>query len=154
MTREQMQERARAVQNYDFSSFEKTERCEGEGDRGVLCAAGKCSFWMNWRGEMLACGICDYPRSYPLAEGYKEAWEKLKEETARLRMPKQCCECSLAKACNVCLASCLAENGNLTEAPEYQCRRTRRYLELLKERYLPDDESSEEQMTEQKGAES
>ena len=61
------------------------------------------------------------PTVYPLETGFAQAWETLREETRKLRMPGKCGNCPKRGACPVCAAVCVTETGHFDRVPEYAC---------------------------------
>ena len=100
---------------------------------GVSCRAGSTSFWITWDGKMLPCGMLTFPTAHPLETGFKEAWQRIRRETAAVRMPKACAECSNRGACGVCAAVCMTETGRFDGVPDYMCRKTEERIRLLRE---------------------
>lgn len=94
---------------------------EGEG---VRCRAGRSSFWVNWRGEMSACGVMPYKAVSIKENGFDKCWELVKASTEKIRLPKECAVCGLRSVCNVCAAVCYCETGGFDRVPEYVCRLT------------------------------
>ena len=101
--------------------------CGRLGD-GVRCRAGKCSFWVTWQGNIMPCGM------FP-AEGapnvftmpFRTAWEQIKEETARIRLPVRCADCSAKDTCRACAAMVISESGNFHTVPQYRCDMSHAY---------------------------
>ena len=108
--------------------------CGVEDQMGVLCRAGRSSFWVTWDGRMLPCGTMDIESSYPFEVGFEKAWEEVKERTAAIRLPKECTNCAYRKMCGVCAANCKAETGRFDMKPDYLCKmveeRTSSLLEI------------------------
>lgn len=91
------------------------------GDNRVMCRAGRSSFWLNYKGEMSACGMTSDTVD-ALSLGIDGAWEQIKKKTLEIRLPKECVACKYKPICNVCAASCLAEKNNYAIKPEYLCK--------------------------------
>ena len=113
----------RACAMHEYTLVEESE-CAADLDEGVRCRAGSTSFWMTWDGRMLPCGMMPYPTAYPLEVGFREAWEQIKTETKKLRMPAKCGSCPKRGACAVCAAVCVTETGRFDGVPEYMCAMT------------------------------
>lgn len=99
------------------------EGCPVEAGEGVACRAGSSSFWLTWDGKMMPCGMMTTPVAYPLEVGFDAAWEQIRTETAKIRLPAQCGGCSYRDICGVCAAVCLTETGRFDGRPAYICRR-------------------------------
>lgn len=106
-------------------SMDSSEDCPElptEGD-GIRCRAGKCSFWVTWDGRLLPCGMFPGENAQNVfAEDFLQAWEKVREETGRIRLPAKCSICEIKDQCRACAAMVLTETGGFDEAPEYKCR--------------------------------
>lgn len=117
-------------------SFEMAE-CpydpEVSKEEGVTCRAGRSTFWMTWDGRMLPCGTMDIEASYPLKDGFVEAWEEVRQRTAAIRMPRECGRCVLRPYCGVCAANCKAETGEFSKRPEYLCEMTKNRCKAILE---------------------
>ena len=99
---------------------------------GLGCRAGLCAFWMSWNGDLLPCGMFEEPKISLLEHSFGEAWAYIVEETKKLRIYDGCFTCEKRNICNVCAAGCLTESGgDMTKKPEYICRRTEAYEQLL-----------------------
>ena len=113
----------RACAMHEYTLVEESE-CAADLDEGVRCRAGSTSFWMTWDGRMLPCGMMPYPTAYPMEVGFREAWEQIRAETKKLRMPAKCGSCPKRGACAVCAAVCVTETGKFDGVPEYMCAMT------------------------------
>ena len=113
----------RACAMHEFALVEGPE-CAADLDEGVGCRAGSTAFWMTWDGRMLPCGMMPLPTAYPLETGFRAAWEQIREETRKLRMPAKCGSCPKRGACAVCAAVCVTETGKFDGVPEYMCAMT------------------------------
>ena len=94
----------------------------GQVGEGVRCRAGKCSFWVTWQGNMLPCGMFPAeggPNAFAMP--FLTAWERVKEETARIRLPARCTDCSAKETCHACAAMVISESGNFDKVPQYRC---------------------------------
>lgn len=95
-----------------------------EGDK-VLCTAGRGSFWITWKGDLSACGMIPHQGNSVFDTGFSEAWKKIVEETALIRLPVECRDCSLKEACRPCMAMTYTEMGEFDQVPQYKCAMTR-----------------------------
>lgn len=131
-TPEEFQCRAEAMKN--LAALEEGE-CGADLSEGVSCRAGYSSFWITWDGKMLPCGMMPGPEAYPLRDGFDAAWEYIRAESRKIRMPKECAGCSKQQVCPVCAASRVAETGAFDKVPEYLCRMTEEMIRLNCEAY-------------------
>ena len=99
------------------------EPCPGCGDREIICGGGRSGFVMNWKGEMRICNRMT-PRSFPLREGFAEAWRKIHSAAVNLPRAAACRGCAYEEICGFCPAEAMkfARPG---EKPQALCERTR-----------------------------
>ena len=95
------------------------EGCQGDG---IACRAGKCSFWVTWQGHMMPCGM------FPPEQGpnvfrmpFQDAWEQVKQDSAAVRLPPECANCSAKNTCRACAAMVVTESGCFHKVPKYRC---------------------------------
>jgi MoaA/NifB/PqqE/SkfB family radical SAM enzyme len=131
MSKEAFNERARQLMNREATI---DSECAADLEEGVRCRAGNSSFWMTWDGRMVPCGMLPYPVAHPLETGFAAAWEKVRTETAAIRLPKKCNSCPNRKMCCVCAAICLTETGSFDKCPEYICQMTEETIRQAIER--------------------
>ena len=112
-----------------------TRECSADLDEGVTCRAGYSTFWMTWDGRMLPCGMMPHPVAFPLQTGFDAAWEYIKEETRKIRLPKKCAECDKREVCAACAAVRVTETGCFEGVPEYMCRMTEETLRQMWDAY-------------------
>lgn len=106
-----------------------------EGERvpnRMLCQAGNSSFTVNWQGYMRPCVMLTEPSFPVFSMDFAEAWQKIGEETARIRMNAGCSACRMREMCQTCAACALLETGSYDGVPEYMCRYTEETLRLLR----------------------
>jgi len=108
---------------------------KGPEENKVRCRAGKSSFWITADGIMRPCGMMPEPDSRPLDEGFEKAWQAIKAETEKIRLPEECLTCKYSGICNVCAAMCRAETGDFGKTLQYICRMTK-HLFTLAERSI------------------
>lgn len=104
------------------------DTCTDVEQEGVLCRAGRCSFWMTWDGRMLPCGTMDTEASYPLRDGFRAAWDEVRARTAAIRLPRECAACPIRSNCGVCASICKGETGSFDGKPTYMCDMMRSQL--------------------------
>lgn len=132
-SQEEFAKRAEAMKN--LVKVEEDE-CSVDMENGVRCRAGSSSFWMTWDGEMRPCGMMPGPTTYPLETGFDAAWEKIREETQKIKQPAKCTSCSKKEVCGACAAVCVAETGEFQKVPKYMCDRTDEIARVTWEKYL------------------
>lgn len=103
------------------------------GEAGKMeCRAGKCTFWVNWKGEMLPCGMMNWPLVDLKQVDFLHAWEQIYNMTDAISMPKACSSCKQKPFCTLCAASSYAETGTFGEKPVYYCQMTEELIRLAK----------------------
>ncbi len=128
---EEFSQRAKSMKNLIAVERE----CPIEAEEGVRCRAGSTAFWITWDGRMLPCGMMPGPAVYPLQGGFSDAWERLKEETGKIRTPIQCTGCAKREVCPACAAVCVTETGRFDAVPGYVCRMTDATIEKTWDAY-------------------
>lgn len=97
-----------------------------EPGKGVLCAAGRGLFAINWKGEMRAC--LDLPfKAYPLRDGFEAAWRYIHEMAVNYPFPGECLSCAYYKICTQCPVL-HAKGAAPGHADKRICRRTVRLV--------------------------
>lgn len=90
--------------------------------RHMTCFAGKCSFTINWQGELRPCVILTQPAVSVFEAGFESAWKYIIEEIDKIVINEKCSTCKLYTLCRTCAASGLLEAGAHDALPEYMCR--------------------------------
>jgi len=101
---------------------------EGTGE-GIRCRAGKCSFWVTWTGEFMACGMMPESSQNVFDVGVQKAWENARSCAGAIRLPAKCAVCPARDNCKACAAMVYTESGNYHTVPEYRCAMTQAYPE-------------------------
>ena len=109
------------------------ESCVDPVDGKVRCRAGSASFWISWDGWLTACGMMPEPREDLNVSAFADAWARLAERSARLRLSGVCKDCVNQSICHTCAASALAETGSTTGVPQYLCRMVQKMHSLAEE---------------------
>ena len=106
--------------------------------RGLRCGGGRSGFIMDWKGTMVPCNRLEMIRTYPLQEGFQEAWQRLYHQANNWPVFSGCDGCVYAGVCNVCAGNQLrfAEPG---KKPEGLCEQTKKFV-CSGVRQLPDPE--------------
>ncbi|MBE5892151.1 MAG: radical SAM protein [Lachnospiraceae bacterium] len=112
----------------------------------MSCKAGKSSYVINWKGNMIPCVMLDNPGASVQETGFAEGWKQITEGVERLCISDECASCKYKVVCNTCAAAALAETGKCDAVPDYICRYTKRsmehyeaYMRALKENVGNDD---------------
>ncbi len=109
--------------------------CPAETNDGVRCRAGSSSFWVTWNGKMLPCGMLTTPVVDLREQSFDEAWDYIRDETAKIRMPSKCSTCAYRDICGVCAAVCFTETGSFNHVPEYVCDKAKKQVEMTQQLY-------------------
>lgn len=112
-------------------SSDLEENCSTDGKTEgdcMNCRAGKCSGWVNWEGKLMMCGMIpedDAPNVFDA--GFMNAWGRVIENAASVRLPVACSNCSIKNTCKPCAAMVYTESGCYSKVPEYRCQMAHAY---------------------------
>lgn len=98
----------------------------------LRCRAGRAVYWIDWQGNMMPCAQLPVPAVSVLEHGFDEAWGKVKNGVAQIRLPAACVGCELERFCNACAAKCYSETGAFHIKPDYVCRYTHTFFDEMK----------------------
>lgn len=122
-----------------LESFGGMDECcdpERDGEK-MRCRAGTSSCWLNYKGEMTACGMFPGGGFNALELGFAESWRRVRESTEKILTPAKCVNCESRKLCPMCAAVCRSETGSFDKVPEYACefsKASEKYIRALAER--------------------
>lgn len=102
-----------------------------KGPGHMSCLAGKCSFTINWQGEMRPCVVMNTPAARVFDMGFEAAWRSISSQTDEILLSSSCNSCNLRPLCRTCAASAFLETGRYDGVPEYMCRYARQTLKRL-----------------------
>lgn len=85
------------------------------------CKAGKTSFWIDWQGKMMACGLIPREGTNLTKTSFNDAWTNVKSSMDEMFMSDKCLNCKYRLFCNNCISNAIAETGKSNIAPEYLC---------------------------------
>lgn len=114
------------------------EKLAAGKSREMSCRAGRCSFWIDWQGNIANCGMYSSVKHSLLGRDFGEAWRQVVEETGRVRYSPVCTNCPNYHLCHACIAMVYNECGDSNGRPEYLCRMhaaAARYYQIYAERY-------------------
>ena len=112
----------RATLSLSGDSVEDCPELPAEGEC-IRCRAGKCSLWVTWDGRILPCGMFPGDDAENVFETkFTDAWGRIKEAVATIRMPPKCSKCQMRDQCKACAAMALTETGRFDQVPEYRCQ--------------------------------
>lgn len=107
--------------------------CSLDAGEPMRCMAAKSMFWVTWDGRMTPCGMLDQPVVRPFASDFHQAWEQLRSQSDVIRLCPDCVQCPDRSTCLNCAAVTYTETGRFDGKPEYMCRLSRAYREILTE---------------------
>lgn len=106
----------------------------GQDSEYMRCRAGRCSFWINWEGEMTACGMMSFPMvTKPFEEPFRDCWMRLTNAVRTTPVLKGCSDCEKREICNPCVAMIYGETGTTDQKAPYLCDMADRILEIMKQ---------------------
>lgn len=109
---------------------------------GNVCRAGYSGFWVNWKGELLPCGMFNEPKANLLEESFSDAWKEISQTFRGHPVCRECEICKKRNLCRVCAASCYTETGAVDGKPQYLCESTDEMIRLLLQ-YVSEEERNE-----------
>ena len=125
------------AQAYRYQQFTPVDRLNLENDTGdslgIACRAGLCSFWIDWQGNMINCGMYGSSSANLEEKGFKAAWDDLVKETAEVRYKPHCVHCPNRPLCHPCIAMVSNECGKWSGRPEYVCQMNEAQARYYKE---------------------
>ena len=98
----------------------------------MKCLAGKCSFTVNWQGEMRPCVMLEKPGISVFDAGFQNAWKYVVAETEKIFLNAKCGACKLRLICQNCAACAFYEGGSFNSKPEYMCQYTHALYTTIK----------------------
>lgn len=109
---------------------------------GKRCRAAISGFWINWKGQLLPCGMFDEPKVSLLESSFQDAWEQIAKQFRNVPLCEDCENCKLRNVCSVCFANCYTETGSTAGKPQYLCDTTVETVRLLLQ-YLNEEDREE-----------
>lgn len=111
----------------------QTDENWGSGEEFMRCRAGRSSFWVNWEGNMTACGMLEFPlKVEPFRKPFRECWMELTDRVRCTPVLKGCANCDKRELCNPCVAMIYGETGTVDEKAPYMCRLADAVIERMK----------------------
>ena len=89
------------------------------------CLSGRCSYWVDWQGNLSGCGMMDFPKVSLKEYTLKEAWGQITEWTDNLRYSPVCGNCVNRSVCFSCAAMVYNETGTFDGRPVYLCEKAK-----------------------------
>lgn len=97
------------------------------------CYAGRCSFSINWRGQLRPCVMMDEISADVFEYGFERAWQLVRQKMSEILLNTACSRCHLRSLCRTCPACAFLEEGQYSGHPDYMCRYTQKIYELMKQ---------------------
>lgn len=111
--------------------------------REMGCRAGRCSFWLDWQGNIAACGMINSPKYSLEEETFARGWEQVVDSTNKIRCLTGCSGCKNRKLCHTCISSAYCETGDINGRPVYICRMIEAEAKACKEILLELDKKGD-----------
>lgn len=118
-SKEEDKEAILEAENYKNSNEEYSNAFSDEDI--FPCSVGKTSYWITWDGRMIPCPNMNKPETYPLIEGFDNAWKSLQDMCNGIPECKECRACSLKDICCSCPANLYGETGYYDKPAKYLC---------------------------------
>lgn len=112
------------------------------------CRAGRCSFWLDWQGNMANCGMYSSAKISAVGKNFVEVWNEIAELTDKVRYCPVCSNCPNKHICHSCIAMVYCESGNKDGYPEYICKMNQAAAKYYREyaELLPDKDVTEKNL--------
>ncbi len=130
---EQFRRLALNAGRYQELTPELLAEAEAKGSKPMGCLSGRCSYWVDWQGNLSGCGMMDFPQFSLKEMSFADAWKRVVDWTNELRYCPTCTNCVNHAVCFVCTAMVYNETGGLTERPTYLCEKAKYCAKYYKE---------------------
>lgn len=90
--------------------------------QSMLCRAGRCTYWVDWKGNIGNCGMYLASTVSLRENDFPSAWEQIVRETDAIRYHAVCGSCPNNDLCHACIAMVYNECGSKDGRPEYICK--------------------------------
>ena len=115
------------AQTKRFSRFvplteEMLQKQADDAPSELTCRAGRCSFWVDWQGNLGNCGMNSIFKHSLKDRSFMNAWNEIVAQTNALRFSSVCTNCPNYWLCHACVAMVANETGDLNGRPEYLCQ--------------------------------
>ena len=116
---------ARNAQQFTELTPEILAEAASKPPREMGCLSGRCSYWVDWQGNLSGCGMMDFPKVSLKEYTLKEAWGQITEWTDNLRYSPVCGNCVNRSVCFSCAAMVYNETGTFDGRPVYLCEKAK-----------------------------
>lgn len=99
----------------------------------MWCRAGRCSFWIDWQGNIGNCGMYLSFKTSLKDMDFASAWKQVVKETDEIRYSSACANCPNQRLCHTCIAMIHNESGSVDGYPEYMCKMNEAAAKYYKE---------------------
>ena len=111
-----------------------TDNDWGGHEEFMRCRAGRSTFWVNWEGNMTACGMLDFPLIVkPFVDPFHDCWSRLTRSVRTTPVLNGCAGCDKRHICNPCVAMIYGETGTVDQKAPYMCQLAEHVLKQTKE---------------------
>lgn len=130
---EQFRRLAANAANYQELTPELLAEAAKKPEQKMHCLSGRCSYWVDWQGNLSGCGMMDYPKISLKDTSFADAWQQIVDWTNNARYSSYCGNCVNQHLCYVCAAMVYNETGGFSERPVYLCEKARYAAEYYKQ---------------------
>jgi MoaA/NifB/PqqE/SkfB family radical SAM enzyme len=123
------------VENQRKEAYTSTIKKKTANKTAFKCEAGKCGFWINWKGYVTPCGLLDLPSEKIVEQNFGVVWDKLRKGCSKVPECQECQECSIKDYCMSCPARLMTETGAFDRPAPYLCE-TAKYRSSLKTKFI------------------
>ncbi len=113
------------MQHYQELTPEAIEGAKEAPARPMGCLAGRCSYWVDWQGNLSGCGMMDIPKISLKEQTLSAAWKEIVDWTEDFRYSPVCANCVNRGLCFSCAAMVHNETGGFEERPVYLCEKVK-----------------------------
>ena len=116
---------ARNAMRYIEPTEEQLKAAEAGDPAEMHCMAGRCSFWIDWQGNLSGCGVNMEPHFSIDDYGFAGAWQKVVDHTNSFRWSPACANCINAGICFSCPSMAYNETGSFNGRPQFLCEKAK-----------------------------
>lgn len=124
---------AELYRHFSEITDERLELLTSGEPQEMRCRAGRCSFWIDWQGNIVNCGMYSSVKSPLKGRSFADAWKQVVDETEQVRYSPACAKCPNRHLCQTCIAMVYNECGDRNGRPEYLCRMNAALARLYQE---------------------
>ena len=132
---EQFKVLASNASHFQHLTEEMIQEASQKKENEMRCLAGRCSYWVDWQGNLSGCGTVTYPKYSLKEDTLLNQWKRIVEYTNTFTYSAVCTNCVNRSVCHACSAMVYTENGNFQERPVYLCE-VREYASLYYQEFL------------------